>query len=112
MLTVLEPLMGQLLEKRAKAARLARDIQPLLTDVRVDIGGAIPSQLAQEFAIIERLLARIQAFGCVVKDLNGGLLDFLSERNGRDVYLCWRYGEPIISHYHELHTGFNGRRPV
>jgi hypothetical protein len=44
--------------------------------------------------------------------MNGGLLDFLSERNGRDVYLCWRYGEPTISHYHELHTGYNGRRPI
>ena len=76
------------------------------------VGGAIPSELAQEFADIEVLLARIQSFGCLVKDLNGGLLDFLSERDGRDVFLCWRYGEPAISFYHELHTGFNGRRPV
>lgn len=108
----IEPLMGRLLEKRARAARLTQEIQPLLADVRVDVGGTIPSELAQEFSDIEALLARIQSFGCLVKDLNGGLLDFLSERNGRDVYLCWRYGEPMISHYHELHTGFNGRRPV
>lgn len=104
--------MGQLLEKRARAARMARDIQPLLSNIRVDIGGSIPSDLVQEFAAIELLLVEIRGFGCEVKDLNGGLLDFLSERNGRDVYLCWRYGEPTISYYHELHTGFNGRRPV
>lgn len=112
LLPTIEPLMGRLLEKRARAARLTQEIQPLLADVRVDVGGTIPSELVQEFADIEALLAEIQSFGCVVKDLNGGLLDFLSERNGRDVYLCWRYGEPMISHYHELHTGFNGRRPV
>lgn len=104
--------MGKLIEKRAKAARLTREIQPLLADIRVDVGGAIPTELVSEFAEIEALLAEIQTFGCVVKDLNGGLLDFLSERNGRDVFLCWRYGEPAISFYHELHTGFNGRRPV
>ena len=112
LLPMIEPLMGQLLEKRARAARLARDIQPLLANIRVDIGGSIPSELAQEFVVIESLITKIRAFGCEVKDLNGGLLDFLSERNGRDVYLCWRYGESMISHYHELHTGFNGRRPV
>ena len=112
LLPTIEPLMGQLLEKRARAARLTREIQPLLADIRIDVGGTIPSELAQEFADIEVLLARIQSFGCLVKDLNGGLLDFLSERDGRDVFLCWRYGEPAISFYHELHTGFNGRRPV
>jgi hypothetical protein len=112
LLPTIEPLMGDLLEKRARAARMAREIQPLLADVRVDVGGVIPSELAVAFADIEALIAQIQSFGCMVKDLNGGLLDFLSERNGRDVYLCWRYGESTISHYHELHTGFNGRRPV
>lgn len=112
LLPTVEPLMGQLLEKRAYAARLARDVQPLLEDIRVDVGGALLSELVQEFSDIEKLLIQIQSFGCVVKDLNGGLLDFLSDRNGRDVYLCWRYGEPAISFYHELHTGFNGRRPV
>jgi hypothetical protein len=112
LLPLIEPLMGQLLEKRARAVRLAREIQPILADIRLDVGGPIPSELAQEFEVIESLLAEIQGFGCIVKDMNGGLLDFLSERDGRDVYLCWRYGEPMISHYHELHTGFNGRRPV
>lgn len=112
LLPLIEPLMGRLLEKRARAVRLAREIQPILADIRLDVGGPIPSELVQEFEVIERLLAEIQGFGCIVKDMNGGLLDFLSERNGRDVYLCWRYGEPMISHYHELHTGFNGRRPV
>lgn len=112
LLPSIEPLMGQLLENRARAVRLARDIQPLLRDIRVDVGGAVPSELVLVFAEIDGLLAEIQAFGCIIKDLNGGLLDFLSERNGRDVYLCWRYGEPTVAHYHELHTGFNGRRPL
>ncbi len=112
LLPEIEPLMGQLLEKRARAVRLAREIQPLLADIHLDVGGQIPSELVREFEVIEALLAQIQGFGCIVKDLNGGLLDFLSERDGRDVYLCWRYGEPMISHYHDLHAGFNGRRPV
>ena len=63
-----------------------------------------------DFAVIERQIAELQSYGCVIKDLNGGLVDFLAERNGREVYLCWRYGEDRIEYYHELHTGFQGRR--
>jgi hypothetical protein len=52
--------------------------------------------LTQDFAAIERMLEKIRAYGVVIKDVNAGLLDFLSERNGRDVYLCWRYGEDRV----------------
>jgi hypothetical protein len=68
--------------------------------------------MAREFLIIEQLLEKIQAHGCFVKDMNAGLVDFLAKRDGRDVYLCWRYGEPQVAHYHDLHTGYNGRQPV
>jgi hypothetical protein len=73
---------------------------------------AIPvfSELTQYFAAIQRLINEVQGHGCVIKDLNVGLLDFLAERNGREVYLCWRFGEDKIEYFHELHTGFQGRK--
>ena len=61
---------------------------------------------------IDRLLAQIHEYGCEVKDLNVGLLDFLAEMDGREVYLCWRFGEEEIAYYHDLHTGFGGRRRI
>lgn len=112
LLPQIEPLMAQLLERRAKAARLSQEIKSLLADTRLDVGGAVPAELTQDFAAIEKLVKDIQSFGCVVKNLNAGLLDFLTVRDGREVYLCWRYGEPAVAFYHELHTGFNGRQPV
>jgi hypothetical protein len=39
-----------------------------------------------------------------------GLCDFPSLREGREVYLCWRLGEPEVLHWHELHTGLAGRK--
>jgi hypothetical protein len=108
----IEPLMGRLLERRAKAARASGEVRELLMDIHVDVGGPTFSELTLDFAVIQELILKIQSFGCQVKDLNAGLLDFLSERDGRDVYLCWRYGEPAIEFYHELHTGYNSRRPV
>ena len=38
--------------------------------------------------------------------------DFLGLRNGREVYLCWRYGEENLAFWHELNTGFAGRHPL
>ncbi len=108
----IKPLVAALVERRAKISRLSSEMGPLLMDYRNNVGGIVPSEMTQDFAAIERLLGQIQTYGCVVKDINTGLLDFLSLRNGREVYLCWRYGESQIEFYHELHTGFNDRHPL
>lgn len=112
MLPQLEPLMGQLLERRAKVVRMRPQIETIIEDTRSDVGGSSASQMVEEFIVIERLMAQIQSHGCIIKSINAGLLDFLTKRNGRHVYLCWRYGEPRVEFYHELHNGFSGRRPV
>lgn len=41
-----------------------------------------------------------------------GLVDFPAELDGREVFLCWRLGEPEVLHWHELDAGFAGRRPL
>ncbi len=57
-------------------------------------------------------LAAIGATGCVVRDLDTGLCDWLGEHAGQDVWLCWRVGEPACAWFHELEAGFAGRRPI
>jgi hypothetical protein len=47
-----------------------------------------------------------------LKDYYTGLIDFRHLRDGREVYLCWRLGEPEISHWHELDSGFSGRQKI
>lgn len=108
-LVEIKPLMGKLLAKRAETVRLSQQIEHLLDDKHIDFGGPLPAKLAMEFAAIEVLLKQISSYGCVVKNLDAGLVDFLAKIDGRDVYLCWHYGEDRIAYYHELHTGFQGR---
>jgi hypothetical protein len=50
--------------------------------------------------------------GCIFKGFEGGLVDFHSQLQGRDVYLCWRLGEPDVGHWHEIESGFAGRQPL
>jgi hypothetical protein len=54
----------------------------------------------------------VEALGAVVKDPNSGLLDFYGRVDDRLVWLCWQYGEESIDYYHELHSGFDARKPL
>ena len=61
---------------------------------------------------VETALDRIQSTGCVVKDLDIGLLDFPARIDNEDVYLCWKLGEDRIRFYHRQDEGFAGRKPL
>jgi hypothetical protein len=55
---------------------------------------------------------RVQRWGGVVKDPQTGLVDFYGRVDGKLVWLCWRYGEDSLGYYHELTSGYPGRRPL
>src|SRR5258708_21375203 len=57
---------------------------------------------------LRSLIDEVQVFGCELKDLDAGLIDFLSLRNGKEIYLCWLLGEDRINYWHYLDTGFAG----
>ncbi len=54
----------------------------------------------------------IEDLGAVVKDMESGLIDFYGRIDNRLVCLCWKYGEAQIDHYHDLDSGFDGRKPL
>jgi hypothetical protein len=58
------------------------------------------------------LLGAIQESGCLVKDLDAGLLDFPTLFQGEEVYLCWKLGESSIGFWHSVSEGVRGRRPI
>lgn len=61
---------------------------------------------------LKEIFETIQEIGCEVKDLDIGLIDFLTLYNGEEVYLCWKLGEQGITHWHGLQEGFSGRKPI
>ena len=54
----------------------------------------------------------IGEIGCLVKDLEMGLVDFPTLFQGEEVYLCWRMDEPDIHFWHGVHEGFGGRKTI
>ena len=76
-------------------------------------GGGWPGAEAADAAVrLDMGLRELQALDIVVRDLEQGLIDFPSLRNGEEVYLCWLRDEPSVTHYHDPESGFTGRRPL
>jgi len=59
-----------------------------------------------------RTLDQLNELGCVVKDLDAGLVDFPYRLNGKHVFLCWKEGERRIGHWHDAESGFDERKPI
>jgi hypothetical protein len=70
------------------------------------------SAVAREAAALAECVDAIHALGVQVKDVDSGLVDFPSLRDGEEVLLCWLLGEDEIRFWHTLDGGFAGRRPV
>ncbi len=75
-------------------------------------GGSEGRPLVSAALVFNRGLKQLDRWGVVVRDLDSGICDLTGTRAGEDVYLCWRYGEGEIAHWHRQDAGFAGRRPI
>ena len=67
-------------------------------------------RLSDLISSFDSRIKSISELGCELKDLEIGLFDFRSLKEGRIVYLCWKVGEPEIGFWHDLQEGYAGRR--
>lgn len=78
------------------------------TDEQVALRGEVDAIARRINTYIEEL----SAVGCVFKGFEGGLVDFHSRLDDRDIFLCWKLGEPTIQYWHEADAGFAGRQAL
>jgi hypothetical protein len=64
------------------------------------------------FERFRQSLTEVSHHGCIIRDLELGLVDFYTMSRGQVVCLCWRRGEARIEHWHPIDEGFSGRRPL
>lgn len=112
MLEVIRPLMREILDIRQLIFQKQPEMVPVLNRLLDNGGNLAASQVALEIEQLHVLISHLLATGVSLKDINSGLVDFLSQRDGRDVYLCWRYGEESVTYWHELDAGFAGRQSL
>jgi hypothetical protein len=75
-------------------------------------GGAEGAVLWEAIGTLRREVEALGAEGIILRDAETGLVDFPCRREGRLVYLCWRPDEDRVAHWHEVNSGFTGRRPL
>ena len=113
------PVAERLVAVRARMRELERSQGELVTAIGGNGGGYAASDLnaaqAELAGLAEAAVAcveRLEELGVLLKDLDLGLLDFPSERDGEQVLLCWHVGEETVSTWHGLAEGFAGRKPI
>ena len=67
---------------------------------------------SRKLARVAELVGRLQEWEVILRDVDAGLVDFISVRDGRTILLCWKLGEEEVSHWHSPEDGFGGRRPL
>ena len=63
-------------------------------------------------ANMQEVLKGIDDLGILVRNIEMGLVDFPSERDGRLIYLCWISGESTVAFWHETNVGFTDRQSL
>jgi hypothetical protein len=113
LLPLLRPHVKRLIAAWHRLSALQAEVMAVLDrHPRADLGGPPLSTAAAEIIRAQNAIVAIQACGAELKDPATGLLDFLALRDGVEVYLCWRYGEPRVAFWHPIETGVAGRQPL
>jgi hypothetical protein len=111
-LNLIRPLMEELQRIRRKILENQPEAWPAIQKSVGNGGNRALSSIVQDYEKLDALVHQIQATDVLIKDVNLGLLDFPALKDGRDVYLCWQYGEDDIAFWHEVEAGFAGRQPI
>jgi len=120
LLPVIGSYLEQAREQKLKVDGLNEELAHAAARIMV-LGGSIPAHAElsrkkterDEFVTrVQETVSRILETGCLIKDLDEGLVDFPSLLDGEEVYLCWKLGEERIGFWHGLQEGFAGRKPL
>lgn len=111
-LKIIRPILEQVQIIRSHILASQPEAWPAIEKSAGNGGNKALSAMVQDFERLDALIHQILDTGAHIKDINIGLLDFSALRNGREVYLCWKYGEGDIAYWHEVDAGFIGRQSI
>jgi len=67
---------------------------------------------AEHRSLADALLGHLHSLGVVVRDLEAGLVDIPTLRDGERAWLCWRLDDPELAFWHTTREGYASRRPL
>ena len=119
LLPELRPLVDEMVSAKRDLDEAQERAEEVSARISGNGGGLPPDQLAavhdlvsRRATVLARALEQVQSLGVIVKDLDSGLVDFPSVREGEEVLLCWQLGEDAVAFWHGYEDGYAGRRPI
>jgi hypothetical protein len=115
--TLMDQQMARRSEIEQRLEKLAKLLGTTPDTIQVDDGDPPPvrdlkQDLADHVSRYQAAWSELEEMGAVLKDPRTGLVDFYGQVDGKRVWLCWKYGEAAVTHYHGLHEGFSGRKAI
>jgi hypothetical protein len=119
----LEGILETLAAQRAELVRIRDEVLARHPDIEAEAASGETMVAADDIrlarlrmqGLVDQMaagVARIEARSITLRDISDGLVDFPALVNGRQVWLCWKRGEGDIAYWHDLDSGFAGRRPL
>ena len=105
-------LAGALRERQERIARLVPRSGQDLDDVHHEELHQAEEEFERGRERMTAYIEELRTLGVELKDFFVGLIDFPCWKDGREVCLCWRQGEPEVGHWHEVDAGFAGRQKL
>lgn len=101
-----------LVSLKKELEKLHGELKPFIESIPSNGGHKKTLSLMHSGDEFRDIIDRIERLGCHLKGLDPALIDFPHIRDGQEVYLCWRFGEKEIRFWHEIDSGFGGRKPL
>jgi hypothetical protein len=120
-LVTLKPLLAVLAEKKNSMSKMhdALLTMELLDEDNNDYESENGQEYLKQAALLEDLivsfetdLTRIAEFGCVLRDIEKGIVDFYHVRGNELVFLNWMTTDNDIQHWYDLDSHYRNRLPL
>jgi hypothetical protein len=105
----------QLAVERRRADEAHHALHRTLGDdgnVRPEEQARLEATTAELRTRVRDLLDHLESLGVVVRDLDAGLVDIPTLRDGEPAWLCWRLSDPELGYWHTTREGFSSRQPL
>ena len=111
LLEIVRPMVGELVKIGERIRAHQPEIWSVVEKSAGNGGNPALSKMLPDFDRLDAILHRLQDMSIEVKDLASGLIDFPALKDGREIYLCWKYNEGLVQFWHEIEAGCGHRFP-
>lgn len=108
----LTTLARDVVERRQRLASFAKRKPSTPSDPYADELASMRQAVADDTQRLQEYIEELRRLGLEPKGALEGLVDFPAMIDGKLVYLCWKLGEPEVTHWHDLEAGFAGRQSL